>query len=182
MGITCLSELGVCRYLDNVSEVLAHVFYLCVFKQTIINLKQKIMKKQFILNVMKKVLLVLPLLALLFILTSCSKDESDSYLPFDNSKVVGSWAITSVEGSSIWNWICTGNVLIFNSNGTCSTGFSMEDSWKISSGKVCTYYKRTAEPMLVYSLLSSEGSTYKIKVQGTLDESNQSVVINVSKK
>ena len=35
VGITRLSTLGVCRYLDNVDEVLVHVFF--VFKETIIS-------------------------------------------------------------------------------------------------------------------------------------------------
>ena len=40
-AFTRLRLQGVWRYLNNVDEVLVHVFILCVFKQiTIINLKQ----------------------------------------------------------------------------------------------------------------------------------------------
>lgn len=140
------------------------------------------MKKLITSTFIKKFIFVLQIIAVSIMLSSCSKDESDSTVPFDNSKVVGNWAITSTEGTTSWDWINTGNVLTFNSDGTCSTGFSMENSWKIESGKVCTYYKKTEEPMLIYSLLSAEGSTYRVKVKGTLDEKNLSVIINVNKK
>ncbi len=139
------------------------------------------MKKMITITFIKKALFVLQIVAVCIFFTSCSKDDSDSSVSFDNSKVVGTWSITSTEGTTSWNWINTGNVLTFNSDGTCSTGFSMENSWKIESGKVCTYYKKTEEPMLIYTLLSVEGSTYRIKVQGTLDEKDLSVIINVNK-
>ena len=38
-------QLGVCRYLENVSEVIAHVFYLCLVLKTIIITKQHLYEK-----------------------------------------------------------------------------------------------------------------------------------------
>lgn len=41
VGITCLSSIGYCRYLENVNEVIAHVFFRMHSIQTIIsNIKQ----------------------------------------------------------------------------------------------------------------------------------------------
>lgn len=130
----------------------------------------------------KNLFYTLCLVALSIIFTGCSKDGDEPNVFFDNSKVIGSWTITSIEGTSEWYWISNGNTFFFNSDGSCSTGFSMENSWKIENGRVCTYYKKTSEPALIYSLLSAEGSTYRIKVQGTLDESDLSVIIVVKKE
>lgn len=57
----------------------------------------------------------------------------------------------------------------------------MENAWKIEDGKIKTYYKPTAEPMLIYSLISTDGSIYNVRVNGTLDESDLSVVIKMKK-
>ena len=114
--------------------------------------------------------------------SSCSKDDDDdSSIAFDKGMVVGKWTITSVNGMSTWNWIKEGNTLTFNSDGSCTTSFSMENVWKLENGKIATYYGRTLEPMLIYSLLSISGSEYTVKVTGTLDESNESVQIIMKK-
>ena len=115
-------------------------------------------------------------------ITGCSKDDDDDdVISFDNATVLGTWTITSVNGTSIWWWISEGEKLTFSSNGTCSTSFSMENAWKIVEGKIATYYKETQEPMLIYSLISVDGNEYKVKVNGTLDESNESVIIKMKK-
>lgn len=126
--------------------------------------------------------MILPVIAFVILaMTSCSKDDDDSDISFDNATVVGTWTITSVNGTSIWEWISEGKKLTFSSNGACSTSFSMENAWKIEGGKIMTYYKETQEPMLVYSLISIDGNEYKVKVNGTLDESNESVIIKMKK-
>ena len=102
-------------------------------------------------------------------------------MSFDKSTIVGTWTINSVSGTSVWRWIAEGKQLTFNSNGTCVTEFSMEDSWKLESGKICTYFNETKEPMLVYSLISVDGAVYTVKVNGTLDESDKSVIIKMKK-
>ena len=131
---------------------------------------------------MKKILMILPVIAFVILaMTSCSKDDDDSDISFDNATVVGTWTITSVNGTSIWGWISEGKKLTFSSNGACATSFSMENAWKIEGGKIMTYYKETQEPMLVYSLISIDGNEYKVKVNGTLDESNESVIIKMKK-
>ena len=79
---------------------------------------------------------------------SCGSDEEPD-LQFDKDTIVGTWEITKVQGSPEWRWIVKGTTLTFNSNGTCSTGFSMEDSYKIEGGQVKTYYAETQEPMYV---------------------------------
>ncbi len=133
---------------------------------------------------MKKFLLFfLPLIAIVMLsVTSCSKDDdNEPTMSFDKSTIVGTCTINSVSGTSVWRWIAEGKQLTFNSNGSCVTEFSMEDSWKLEGGKICTYYNETKEPMLVYSLISVDGSVYTVKVNGTLDESNKSVIIKMKK-
>lgn len=116
------------------------------------------------------------------VFSSCSKDENNEpALSFDKSIIVGTWTINSVSGTSIWRWIAEGKQLTFNSNGSCVTEFSMEDSWKLEGGKIYTFYNETKEPMLVYSLIAIDGSIYIVKVNGTLDQSNKSVIIKMEK-
>lgn len=132
---------------------------------------------------MKKLfLLTLPVLLLSLLFIGCSNDDdNESSLNFDKTTAVGTWSITSVSGTSEWRWIAQGKELTFNSDGTCKTDFSMENAWKIEDGKIKTYYKPTAEPMLIYSLISTDGSIYNVRVNGTLDESDLSVVIKMKK-
>ncbi|MBR5674699.1 MAG: hypothetical protein IKW97_09905 [Muribaculaceae bacterium] len=117
--------------------------------------------------------------ALVFV--SCGSDDEPS-LQFDKNAIIGTWEITEVQGSPEWWWILTGTMLTFNSNGTCSTGFSMEDSYKIEGGLVKTYYAETQEPMYVYELMGRNGNTLTVKMKGTLDESNLSTVFKMTKK
>lgn len=116
------------------------------------------------------------------IFTSCSSDDDESTLPIDVSTIVGTWEIKEVDGTSEWSWIGRGRLLTFNSDGTCETDFSMENSYKIEGGQIKTYYRQTGEPMLVYTLLSKESETLRVKVNGTLDESNLSVIIQMKRK
>lgn len=115
-------------------------------------------------------------------LVSCSNDDEEDHLNFTPSEIVGTWKITSVIGESEWYWISKGGTLKFASDGKCRTGFSMENAYKVSGGEIRTYYKGTGEPVLVYSLIEKYSSYYKVKVSGTLDESNLSVTIIMKKQ
>ena len=128
---------------------------------------------------MKKLIIFLMFSALVFV--SCGSDDEPD-LQFDKNTIIGTWEITEVQGSPEWWWIVTGTIFTFNSNGTCSTGFSMEDSYKIEGGQVKTYYAETQEPMYVYELQSKHGNTLTVKMKGTLDESNLSTVFKMTKK
>lgn len=112
------------------------------------------------------------------VVSSCGDDSDDEVtLRFDQS-IVGTWQITNVSGTG-FSQLTTGSTLTFNSNGTCTTNFSMEDSYRLENGKIYTYYAETNEPMYVYTLLSESGDTMSVKVTGTLDESNISMTISI---
>lgn len=131
---------------------------------------------------MRKLLSLLLIFAAIFsigiVVSSCGDDDDDEpTLSFDQS-IVGTWQITNVSGAG-FNHLTTGSTLTFNSNGSCTTNFSMEDSYRIENGKIYTYYAETKEPMYVYTLLSKSGDTMSVRVTGTLDESNISMTINI---
>ena len=130
---------------------------------------------------MKKLIMIFSLMFTALAFVSCGSDDEPS-LQFDKNNIVGTWEITEVQGTAQWWWIIKGTTLTFNSNGTCSTGFSMEDSYKIEGGQVKTYYAETMEPMYVYELLGKNVNTLTVKMKGTLDESDLSMVFKMTKK
>ena len=130
---------------------------------------------------MKKLFLFFSLMVATMALVSCGNDDEPN-LQFDKETIVGAWEITEVQGTPEWWWITQGTALKFNSNGSCTTGFSMEDSYKIEGGQVKTYYAETQEPMYVYELMGKNGNTLIVKMKGTLDESNLSTVFKMAKK
>lgn len=130
---------------------------------------------------MKKFIIIFSLMFTTLVSVSCGSDDEPD-LQFDKNTIVGTWEITEVQGAAQWWWIVKGTTLTFNSNGTCSTGFTMEDSYKIESGQVKTYYAETMEPMYVYELLGKNGNMLTVKMKGTLDESNLSIVFKMIKK
>ena len=130
---------------------------------------------------MKKLIIFFSLMFSALVFVSCGSDDEPD-LQFDKNTIIGTWEITEVHGLPEWRWIVTGTMLTFNSNGTCSTGFSMEDSYKIEGGQVKTYYAETQEPMYVYELMGRNGNTLTVKMKGTLDESNLSTVFKMTKK
>ena len=130
---------------------------------------------------MKKLIIFFSLMFSALVFVSCGSDDEPD-LQFDKNTIIGTWEITEVQGSPEWRWIVTGTMLTFNSNGTCSTGFSMEDSYKIEGGQVKTYYAETQEPMYVYELMGKNGNTLTVKMKGSLDESNLATVFKMAKK
>ena len=130
---------------------------------------------------MQKIFFLFSLVLVSLAFVSCGSDDEPD-LQFDKNSIIGTWEITEVQGSPEWRWIVKGTILTFNSNGTCTTGFSMEDSYKIEGGQVKTYYAETQEPMYVYELQSKNGNTLTVKMKGTLDESNLSTVFKMTKK
>ena len=130
---------------------------------------------------MKKLFLFFSLMVATMALVSCGNDDEPN-LQFDKETIVGTWEITELQGNPEWWWIAKGTAFTFNSNGTCSTGFSMEDSYMIEGGQVKTYYAETQEPMYIYELQGKKGNTLTVKMKGTLDESNLSTVFKMTKK
>lgn len=130
---------------------------------------------------MKKLIIFFSLMFSALVFVSCGSDDEPD-LQFDKNTIIGTWEITEVQGSPEWRWIVTGTILTFNSNGTCSTRFPMEDSYKIEGGQVKTYYAETQEPMYVYELMGKNGNTLTVKMKGTLDESNLSTVFKMVRK
>ena len=130
---------------------------------------------------MKKLIIFFSLMFSALVFVSCGSDDEPD-LQFDKNTIIGTWEITEVQGSPEWRWIVKGTTLTFNSNGTCTTGFSMEDSYIIEGGQVKTYYAETQEPMYVYELMGKNGNTLTVKMKGTLDESNLSTVFKMTKK
>ena len=130
---------------------------------------------------MKKLFLFFSLMIAAMAFVSCGSDDEPN-LQFDKETIVGTWEITDVQGTPEWRWVATGTRFTFNSNGNCSTGFSMEDSYKIEGGQVKTYYAETQEPMYIYEHQDKKGNTLTVKMKGTLDESNLSTVFKMAKK
>ena len=130
---------------------------------------------------MKKYYLFFSMMVVTISLVSCGNNDEPN-LQFDKETIVGAWEITEVQGTPEWWWITQGTALKFNSNGSCTTGFSMEDSYKIEGGQVKTYYAETQEPMYIYELQGKKGNTLTVKMKGTLDESNLSTVFKMTKK
>lgn len=113
--------------------------------------------------------------------SSCGNDDDDEpSLAFDRQSIIGTWNITSVNGTSFPSFT-SGATLTFNSDGTCETVDNMETAYKIEGGKIYTYYAETNEPMYVYTLLSKSGDNMSVRVTGTLDESNLSITISMRK-
>ncbi|MBQ8702566.1 MAG: hypothetical protein IJ549_07370 [Prevotella sp.] len=107
-------------------------------------------------------------------LTACSSDDDDEpSLSFTKEIIVGKWKITNIAGNNEHgDWLSVGSEAEFKSDGTCVGWFSMEDSYKIEGGRVKTYYARTNEPMFVYTLLSQNGTTLSVRMDGTLDDNS----------
>lgn len=58
----------------------------------------------------------------------------------------------------------------FYTDGTCEGFTSMENAYRINNGRIETYYKRTNEPMFVYTLLAQDGESVSVQMDGTLDD------------
>ena len=105
-------------------------------------------------------------------LSSCSKDDDNPPLSFTKEIITGKWRITNIsdtKGHNTW-WPSAGDEMEFNYDGTCTGWFSMEDAYKIEGGRIHTYYGETNEPMFVYTLLSQNGTTLSVRMNGTLDD------------
>ena len=64
----------------------------------------------------------------------------------------------------------------FKKDGSCTVFHSMEDAWRITNGRIETYYKKTNEPMFVYTLLSLKDSVITVRMNGTLDDELQATI------
>lgn len=113
-------------------------------------------------------LLLIVVFGCMFASCGSNGDEESDSLSFTD--IVGSYVITNICGTNSHSWLKSGQIMTFNSDGTCTTGFSMEDSWKNENGKIHTFYKKTNEPMYVYELKSRNGNVYDVQMTGTLDD------------
>ena len=114
---------------------------------------------------------------------SCGDDDNKSseHLEAFTTEIIAgdySWRASKViveRGSS--NSVKESRTIKFYSNGTCEGFHSMEDGWRINNGKIETYYKRTNEPIFVYTLLSVKGNELTVRINGTLDDNLQAKVL-----
>jgi hypothetical protein len=111
--------------------------------------------------------------------TSCSSDDDDEpSLSFTKEIIVGKWKITNISGNNEHSsWLGVGNEAEFKADYTCKGWFAMEDAYKIEGGRVKTYYARTSEPMFVYTLLSQNGATLTVRMDGTLDDNSSCTLV-----
>ena len=115
--------------------------------------------------------LMIALLSVSF--TACSSDDDAPSLSFTKEIIVGKWKITNISGNNEHsNWLSVGSEAEFKADGICKGWFSMEDAYKIEGGYVKTYYAKTSEPMFVYTLLSQNGMTLSVRMDGTLDDNS----------
>ena len=115
---------------------------------------------------------VLLIVCMSSVFTSCSKDDDNPSLSFTKEIISGKWRITNISntnGHNTW-WPSAGDEMEFKYDGTCTSWFSMEDAYKIEGGRIHTYYGKTNEPMFVYTLLSENGATLSVRMDGTLDD------------
>lgn len=129
---------------------------------------------------LKKIKLSTLLIIVSLFFASCgsNSDSEDSTLNF--SDIVGTFEIKNISGNNTHEWLKVGQYLIFNADGTCTTGFGMENSWKNEGGLIKTYYKETCEPMFVYTLKKRNASLYEVQMNGTLDD-NTSLKLTLQK-
>lgn len=108
--------------------------------------------------------------------TSCGGDDSEEgdgekeYQPITASEIKGTWEIKTISGNNTHSWLEIGNTITFNDDGSCISNFSMEDSYKIENGKICTYYKKSKEPIFIYSVKNKNGNVMTLLMSGTLDD------------
>lgn len=108
------------------------------------------------------------------------EDEAShqAIIPITNEMISStSWRVKNIniergKSSSIQN----GKVIKFNGDGTCQGFHSMETAWRINSGRIETFYKKTNEPIYVYTLLSQNGDEVQVRVNGTLDDDLQAIL------
>lgn len=104
-------------------------------------------------------------------------------IPISNEMISStSWKVKNIniergKSSSIQN----GKVIKFNGDGSCEGFHTMETAWRINSGRIETYYKKTNEPIYVYTLLSQNGDEVQVRVNGTLDD-DLSAVLTMEKQ
>ena len=113
--------------------------------------------------------------------TSCSKDGDDTpSMKFTKELITGNfgWVITSVQvtkGTPI-HTPQVGDFIIFYADGSCLSSQSMETAYRITSGKIETYYAETLEPMYVYTLTATNGDELTVRRDGTLDDMSRCVI------
>jgi hypothetical protein len=105
---------------------------------------------------------------------------SQQILPFTQDLIAGDfqWCVESVtfqRGSN--NSIYKGKSIRFYTDGKCEGFHSMETAWRITAGRIETYYAQTNEPMYTYTLLSQKGNELTVRIDGTLDDNLQATLV-----
>ena len=118
------------------------------------------------------------------LISACGSDdeENDNSIPFTTEILVDKncfWDIKEITGSH--SGFYKGASAEFFSNGTCDGFHSMETAYRITNGKLYTYYADTNEPMFVYALLSrftnSNTDELTVRVDGTLDDKSSFTIV-----
>lgn len=114
--------------------------------------------------------------------TACGDDDKgSSTLQFTKETIVGSWETSGISVTRGESYIVRNGVVItFNNDNSCKGFHSMENAYRINQGKIETYYSKSNEPMFVYTLLSTNGNSMKVQIDGTLDD-DFSCTITLSK-
>ena len=87
--------------------------------------------------------------------------------------VVESFNIT--RGSN--SYLQSGKTIRFKNDGSCEAFHSMETAWRINNGRIETYYKKSNEPMYVYTLLAVIDEKVTIRMNGTLDDELEATIV-----
>lgn len=116
------------------------------------------------------------LMMILPLCMSCgsSSDDDTPTLNFTKDLIVGnfSWTVTSVQvtkGKPI-HTPKEGDHITFFADNTCESSESMETAYRITDGKIETYYARTQEPIYVYILTAIQGDELTVLRNGTLSD------------
>ena len=100
-------------------------------------------------------------------------------IPVTHEMIAGtSWEVKSftiARGSN--SNLQNGKTVRFNEDGSCEVFHSMETAWRITNGRLETFYKQTNEPMFVYTLLSQTEADITVQMNGTLDDDLQATII-----
>lgn len=101
---------------------------------------------------------------------------------FTQEMIVGDFAwnvgsVTFKRGSN--SLIKKDHTIRFYADGKCEGFHAMETAWRITAGRLETYYDKTNEPIYTYTLLSSttDGESLTVRIEGTLDNSFQATAV-----
>lgn len=116
-------------------------------------------------------------------LISCGGDDNDTNvnndpsMSFTSEMITGKWTVSEISGNNTHNGLIVGVEYEFNTDGTCVSWFSMENAYRIEKGRLHTYCSKNNEPMYVYTLLSQNGQSLTVRMDGTLDSKSSCTLV-----